>query len=132
MDGCWRIYFFSSDASLPICTFDIISALGAFIAFPFVFVFVSWNCLFFIVSYISFFGTPTPKTNNTTLHCITGKTVQCINWDQNKVATSGGSRQILLGGPRRGQCLTRGAQIKWQKMMFKDYKLSFTLKSSNI
>ncbi len=25
------------------------------------------------------------------------------------VSFSGGSRQILLGGPRRGQCLTRGA-----------------------
>jgi len=28
------------------------------------------------------------------------------------VPTSGGSRQILLGGPRRGQCLTKGAHKK--------------------
>jgi hypothetical protein len=45
--------------------------------------------------------------------------------------TRGGSRHILLGGPRRGQCLTRGAK-KRHKYIFKDYKLSFTLKSSNI
>ena len=33
---------------------------------------------------------------------------------------SGGSRQILLGGPRRGQFFTRGAK-KRQKIIFKDY-----------
>ena len=32
------------------------------------------------------------------------------------VAVSGGSRHILLGGPRRAQCLTRGAQKKGKQL----------------
>ena len=35
----------SSDASLPSCTFDVTSGLGAIIAFLFIFVIVAWNWL---------------------------------------------------------------------------------------
>ena len=52
----------------------------------------------------------------------TGREKKKAHRTERGLFASGGSRHILPGGPRRGQCLTRGAQKKAKKLYLKIIK----------